>query len=282
MAEADETLDVELPADLLPAETAPPSETAAAAPAPESEPAPKGPSRVVRSAETEPARRYRGRYEEAERARAAYQAELARLRAEETARTQKPTPIEHPDYDAEPHLKGAFSKYDETVAKRLEQERAAIRQELEDLRLEGMRSRLALTEEAMREKHADYDEVLKRSGVAGDVVLDETGRSRDPFLWRLIFESANPARTAYEYAKGRLTKDIEAEAELRGERRARRETVQELHAAGSRPRTIASLPSSTRTRAGLTREHIAAMGDDQKLKLKREYPQVWEWYLQGA
>lgn len=289
----DDVLEVELPPELaqavqeapaetpaaeaVPAEEAGAPETVAAPiPAPEEEPAKAAKRPMVPKAalDEERARRkeYQRRYEEAERARQAYLAEVARARAEAEARARAQV---RPDYDQMASLRD--------VAEAIRQETLSeVQQELAKRDMLILRERVRRSQAEFERDHSDYRDVLQRSGVLDDIRPGPTGEPKDPWLHRHIFLSDDPARTAYEYAQGRLATELKADAEVRGEARGRREMVRQLVRAAERPRGIGGLPGATTARTGITRSQIAGLSDAAKVRLKRERPDVWEWYLGGG
>jgi hypothetical protein len=293
-----EVLEVQLPADLLQdvpvevpadAETPTPgaegSEPAAttaegAPPATETRPpdgekrAPMVPKAAL-DAERSRRKEYQRKFEESERLREEYHQEAARARREAEARRQP----ERPNYEDTNRFK-SLNDIAADLEQRIEQR---VRGELAARDAALVAEKVARTQTAFERDHKDYRDVLRRSGVLADIRPDaQSGRPRDPWLYQHIYQSEDPARTAYEYAQGRLAKEREADAEIRGEARGRRETVQQVVAAADRPRGIGALPGSTSARTGLTRPQIHAMTDDQKARLKKDRPDVWQWYLGGA
>jgi len=157
--------------------------------------------------------------------------------------------------------------------------------DLSKVRMESIQAKVTLSQEIMRSRVDEFDDVLAKAGVLEAVKIDpSTGKAKDPFLWNMIYLSENPALTAYEYAKGKLGEEDEAsttEIEERGAKRGRKEIVTKVIDNASKPRGIATMPSSTSSQTGLTRRQIDAMTDEQKAWIKKNRKEMWEWYLQG-
>lgn len=284
---AQEAIEVELPAELTPPEAEPeaePTEKPEAEPPGAKEPAeakapqePRKPAkgRVVPKealdAERDKRKRATEAYKAAETQRQQYESELARIRAEQEIKKEGPPT----KYDELPDLNTVAAKIKEEV-------QAVFEQRLNAAEAASLRRHVALSDYYFRRENEDYDDVLEKSGVAAAIKIDPaTGRPPDPYLWNHIFRSMNPAETAYNYGKGKLSDKTEAEAEIRGEERGRREVTDKVIANASRPRGIAALPSSSASRTGLTRADIDRMSDAQKARLKSSRPDVWRWYLGG-
>jgi hypothetical protein len=158
-------------------------------------------------------------------------------------------------------------------------------QQIGRVRMESITAKVTLSQEIMRSRLKDFDQVLGDAGVLEAVKIDAaTGKAKDPFLWNLIYLSENPALTAYEYAKGKLEEGeevSEVEIEERGAQRGRKEIVTRVIDNASKPRGIATMPSSTAAEGGMTRRQIDAMTDEQKAWIKKNRSDVWTWYLAG-
>lgn len=290
----EERFEVEFPPELGSPEVPAPSPEGAEPESKEPEAPPEAPTpaapRLVdqRALQEERARRkrataerddYRQRYEalEVER-RQHYQAEQARQAEESRRRAEAEFRALNPDNA--PNLASAFQQYDQITQRRIHEAR-------EEVRRDALLSKLHLSERILRRELSeggrdDYDEVLERSGVKDDVTLGPSGQPRDPFLHRAIFGSPDPARTAYEYALGRLSSTRTAEAEARGEQRGRAEIIERVTGAAHRPRGIASLPGSAgpQTKPGYTVKDIAKMSLEQKGWIKKHRPDIWNRYLE--
>lgn len=242
------------------------------------------PTRAVQ-AERERVREWRSRYEDVEAKRRAAEAELARARQEQAWQAQRErerqAERELAQAENDPDLPTALRRVRRVFQAEFDARDQARRQEIETLRQELTADRVYKSENEMRREHSDYDEVLARSGVSAKIALGPNGPA-DPFLHRMIFSHPEPARAAYEYAKGLLSEEVESEAEVRGERRARREVIDTITRGAERPRGVGNLRGASTSQSGLTREDIARLDDDQKRRLKRENPAAWDWYLGGG
>lgn len=311
----DEVLDVELPADLMPAlpaeaeaapvvtaETETAAEPVAVKPAEAAEPvleaAPVETGETVQpatrrrepgsvpTAELLKERRKRQDAEAQLRAVdevAASRARLDEARRREAEQRQQAAPEPMPDYDgpAFPDLK----TIGKTIEGRVQRE---IKRVEDDAQAKIIATRVTFSQNLMRALHTDYDETLAKAGVTAATAIDRaTSKPMHPerfdrALWEYVYLNEDPARAAYDYAKGILSKQTETEAEVRGEARGRASVVDKVFNAGNRSRGISALPaSSASVQRGISRATIAAMSDDQQRRLKSERPEVWNWYKDG-
>lgn len=285
---AEERLDVQIPPELLTPEVPagdaepetpaaapvePPAVTTAATPA-----APVTPPSIAQPGKG-------GLFEQVENARKEHEAALARTRTPVKEEPEKPI-----NYNDLEDLNAAFTAHDQRTQQRINkavrgvQEQALTRivtisQELARVQTSHLK-RLKPDGTVDLGNSLDYDSVLERSGVLMAILPDpKTGQAPDPFLAQWVYSHVNPAQAAYEYGKGRLTEQVEATAELRGESRGKAAVVQQVVANASKPRSISSLPNSTAGQTGITRPQIDRMSDSQKARIKKEMPHVWRWYL---
>ena len=208
-------------------------------------------------------------YKRIEGARGRYDEERRRLTEEATRKTVTPV-----DYNELPDMNAVAEKLREQMETHMGNRIGVMESDF-------LRAKTVMSEEFMRSRHDDYDQVLQDSGVQAAIGLDAQGRPVDPFLWNLIFRSDNPGLTAYTYAKGKLHEGTEVQAETRGEERGRKEVVEKIHGNAGKPRGIHSLPASSAGETGLTRRDIDNMSEDQKRWLKANRKDVWRFYLEG-
>jgi hypothetical protein len=289
-APVEERFEVEFPAELA---AGPPDGDAepSAPPSPEPTPVATAP-RPVPPAPAAPApdaraTRYRSVAEQAETARQRYADEHVRTQAAAEADRSRRARGQRPDFDKVKSLNeiADYVQHETAVALRLQRE--ALRQEM-------IERTVTISERHLRALHEDYDAVLERSGVATAITMDAQGRVADPALWRAIFESPDPAETAYAVASERLAGAGRAtpgaapsvervtEAERRGVERGRAEVVTQIHAVGRQPRGLRALPGSPTQKASYALTDIEGMSDDQKMHIKRTRPDIWRRFMESA
>jgi len=287
----DDVLRVELPAELLevepPEETPPPEkvppetteekppvETPPAKGVPETPPAPPIPTDGKGGLVPAEAG---GLYDAVEQARARFDAEQARLRGE-----TKPEPPAAINYNELEDQNAVMKAFGEVVARQIKEASQSARDETLRVKVHLSQELLRVQTAALKATGLDFDAVIEQSGVLKDIVPDKQGNVADPFLRMWVYGHENPAQAAYEYGKGRLSKKVQADAEVRGEKKGKQAIVEKVLSNANKPRGIAALPSSTPTTKGVTRAQIDGMSDAKKATLKKDHPDVWRWYLGGG
>lgn len=185
----------------------------AAPAAPRTQPAPPGviaERRRRQDAERENERLERELEEANARTRALQQA-TAEARAREAA---KPVKVVLTDADQARLREQAASAKDEVeaalVGARFVVDKMNVALEEQGRRVEAVvtpRNNVRQLEDEFIEKHADYDDIMHRSGIFRRLEVDPTTRqAREPGLAEMIYRAENPAAKAYELAKHILRK----------------------------------------------------------------------------
>lgn len=154
---------------------------------------------------------------------------------------------------------------------------------------------LRLSQKMARKEYKDYDKVLEDSGIAEAIEIGEDGKAKDPVMWReLIVESEDPAEDAYQLGLailkerngGTAREERAADEEIDdlnersgGRAEGRREVIERVTRAASRPIGIGGLPTApAREKRQITRKDIDNMSDEEYDRLPQH---VKTAYLQG-
>lgn len=259
--------------------------------------------------EREKRKAYARKYEQTLTERDAAMAEIERLRGAKSA-------------DLTQHYKGLVERADKaekmselmTIAlEEMDRRDAAWQRTLADIQY---RQAVEMSQLVARQRHADYDDVLRRAGIFDAVQIDPaTGTWRDQEIGRRIYltrdgrPKADPAEEAYQLAVGKLEYEAtrnngdkaEAEeeperepakpagkapltaADLReAERRGARQVIETVERA--RPKGIANLKSAGKPAAGLTRRQLDDMMEREPVRyaeLCKKRPDLERWHLGG-
>ena len=167
---------------------------------------------------------------------------------------------------------------------------------------------VAIAQVQSRQRHPDYDEVLKKSGVQAAIQVGEDGNWKDPVLGRAVYFTrdgelrTDPAERAYEVAEALLkgkkafdeelagddketakpepkaeakpeqkpepTPEVKAEAEA--ERRGAQRVIDKVEAAANRPVGIRGIrPAGTPGRGVITLKELDRLADENPAELDR-------------
>jgi hypothetical protein len=146
------------------------------------------------------------------------------------------------------------------------------------------KSIIEISQNYMRDRHTDYDDLLEKSGVAAGITLDTNGRPSDPVMWRrIMLDSTDPGRDAYQLSRELLGLEDDPAVKPNDKggapKEARREDQAPLRTESERPRGIGGLPASTgRELRRLSYEDIDKMNEVEYDKLPKH---VKEEYLAG-